>query len=282
MRALRIQAIVDNYSRPAEDKLATEAGLSYWIEYGEENFLFDTGDGEAIQKNMPILKRNRESIDSIILSHGHYDHTGGLGWVLCGNKEAEIFAKTTVANTLWSERITGFALAGMNEQVALEAADRFHYFEEVLEIAPDFFLIPKASDRYPRPESSKFLWEGNEGELQPDSFDHECFIVVRREAGLIVITGCSHQGVTNMVDQAMILFPDEPVLHVLGGFHLQGRKPDFHEKEETIDAVGEYLKAQVARTIYTGHCTGLPAFERLQEKVGDQVQYFYAGDILEL
>lgn len=282
MRTLRIQAIVDNYARPTEENLATEAGLSYWIEYGDENFLFDTGDGQAIQANMPALKRKIESIDSIILSHGHYDHTGGLGWVLGENQTAKIYAKTTVAKTLWSERITGFALAGMDQQVALAAADRFHYFDEVFEIAPDFFLIPKAGDRYPQPESSKFLWEGDEGNLQPDSFDHECFLVVKREEGLIVITGCSHQGVANIVDQAKNVFPNRPVLHVIGGFHLQGRKPDFHESQETIDFVGQYLQEEVSKTIYTGHCTGLPAFKRLQEQVGDQVQYFYAGDTLEL
>ena len=282
MRDLKIQAIVDNHRRPETELLATEAGLSYWIDYGEKSFLFDTGDGEAIQRNLPALKRDLESIDSIILSHGHYDHTGGLAWVLRGNQRAEIYAKTTVAKPLWSERVTGFATAGMSQEAASLAVDRFHYFESVIEIAPDFFLIPKASECYPRPASSKFLWEGNEGNLQPDSFDHECFIVVKRANGLIVITGCSHQGVSNMVDQAKRLFPDQPVLHVIGGFHLQGRKPDFHERQETIDAVGEYLQENTVQTVYTGHCTGLPAFARLQEKLGDQVQYFYAGDILEL
>lgn len=281
MRDLKIQAIVDNCTRDAEDRLATEAGLSYWIEYGEKSFLFDTGDGEAIQRNLPALKRDLESIDSIILSHGHYDHTGGLAWVLRENQRAGIYAKTTVAKLLWVERITGFATAGMSLEASSLAADRFHYFEEVIEIAPDFFLIPKASECYPRPESSKFLWEGKEKNLLPDSFDHECFIVVKRTNGLIVITGCSHQGVSNMVDQAKRLFPDQPVLHVIGGFHLQGRKPDFHEREEVIDGVGRYLKENTTQTIYTGHCTGLPAFARLQEKLGDQLQYFYAGDTLE-
>ena len=282
MIAFKIQAIVDNCTRPAKEPLATEAGLSYWIEYGDQNLLFDTGHKEAIKKNLPLLKRDLKQIDGIILSHGHYDHTGGMAWVLKErNKDIPIYAKASVTDPVWSERISGIAYAGTDPEIVSAIQKNLHAIESVEEIMPGFFLVPKASERYPQPESSKFLFEGEEGQFRPDSFTNECFVVVQRAKGIVVLSGCSHQGIANIVDKAQTLFPDQPVLSVIGGFHLQGRKPDFKEKPETIDAVAQLLQTRVAGTIHTGHCTSVPGFERLQLTLGDQVEYFYAGDVLD-
>ncbi|BES64136.1 MBL fold metallo-hydrolase [Gottschalkiaceae bacterium SANA] len=283
MIAFRIQAIVDNCTRPAKEPLATEAGLSYWIEYGDKNLLFDTGHKEAIQKNLPLLNRKLNQIDGIILSHGHYDHTGGMTWVMEElNKDIPIYAKASVTDPVWSERITGMAYAGTDPEILAPIQKNLHAIESVEEIMPGFFLVPRASQRFPQPESSKFLFEGEEGHLLPDSFRNECFVVVQRPEGIVVLSGCSHQGIANIVDKAQTLFPNQPVVSVIGGFHLQGRKPDFKERPETIDAVARFLQRQVVGTIHTGHCTSVPGFERLQTILGDQVDYFYAGDVLEL
>lgn len=282
MKKLRIQVVVDNLVRSDSEGLATEAGLSYWIEYGEQSFLFDTGEGDAIKINIPLLQRKLNQIDGIILSHGHHDHLGGMDWVLEQmERDVPVYAKASVTDPIWSERITGMAYAGVKPELIAPIQAQLKAIEEVEEIAPDFFLIPKASERYPKPASSKFLYEGEEDQLRPDSFSHECFLVIRRSEGLIVVSGCSHQGIANMVERAKELFPSLPVLSVIGGFHLQGRKPDFEEKPEAIDAVAQYLKKYVTGTIYTGHCTSVPGFERLKMKLDEQVQYFYTGEVLD-
>lgn len=281
MRALRIQSIVDNEVRKGVEGLATEAGLSYWIEYGDRIFLFDAGEGDAIRVNFPILKRHLSDVNGVIISHGHHDHLGGMDWVLENvNPEIPIYAKASVTDPIWSERSTGMAYAGVKPELIKPLQARLQAIEKVEEIEPGFYLVPQASRRYPQPGSSQFLFEGREDEMRPDSFAHECFIVIRRSEGLVVISGCSHQGIANMVDRAKDLFPGEAVASVVGGFHLQGRKPDFEEKSETIEQVARYLKKEVAGTVYTGHCTSVPGFLGLQKVLGDQVQYFYGGDLL--
>jgi len=281
MSALKIQAIVDNELRQGTQGLATEAGLSYWIEYMGRTFLFDAGEGDAIRVNLPKLQKTLQDVDGVIISHGHHDHLGGMDWVLEQvNPSVPIYAKDSVTDPIWSNRATGMAYAGVKPELVKPIQARLHAVEAVEEIEPGFFLVARASDRYPQPGSSQFLFEGQEGSLHLDSFAHECFIVVRLEEGLVVISGCSHQGIANMVDRAQDLFPGEPVVSVIGGFHLQGRKPDFEESQETIETVANYLREQVTGTIYTGHCTSLPGFEGLQKILKDQVQYFYTGDIL--
>lgn len=281
MKTLKIQAIVDNELRNGTEGLATEAGLSYWIEYKDRVFLFDAGEGDAIRVNLPKLNRSLKDVDGVIISHGHHDHLGGMDWVLEGmESNVPIYAKASVTDPIWSNRASGMAYAGVKADLIEPIQARLHAIDAVEEIEPGFFLVPQASNRYPQPGSSQFLFEGEEGALRLDTFAHECFIVIRMEAGLVVISGCSHQGIANMVDRAKELFPGEPVLSVIGGFHLQGRKPDFEESQETIQAVADYLKDQVAGTVYTGHCTSMPGFEGLKEVMGDQVKYFYTGDIL--
>lgn len=281
MSVLTIQAIVDNEASKKTEGLATEAGLSYWIEYKNRTYLFDAGEGEAIRANLPKLQKTLKDVDGLIISHGHHDHLGGMDWVLEQvNPSVPIYAKASVTDPVWSNRATGIAYAGVKPELIEPIQARLHAVESVEEIEPGFFLVPRASNRYPQPGSSQFLFEGKEGDLRPDSFSHECFIIVRLQEGLVVVSGCSHQGIANMVDRAQELFPGEPVVSVIGGFHLQGRKPDYEESEEMIESLAMYLKEQVSGSIYTGHCTSLSGFEGLKRVLADQVQYFYMGDLL--
>jgi len=154
-------------------------------------------------------------------------------------------------------------------------AERIIYIEESQEVAPGLHLITPMPATYPKPHGDHRLKMRFKGETKPDTFAHEMVTVVEGDAGLVILTGCAHNGVLNMIEATRQALPGKPILAVIGGFHLH------HEDAARIREVGKALLAWDIPHIFTGHCTCDEAIETLADVLGDRLKPLYTGLVME-
>jgi len=209
---LKLTILYDNY--PFNKKLQTDWGFSCFIDTGQNKILFDTGDnGEILINNMKKLDVDPKIIDTVFLSHLHHDHTGGLKDFLNVNSKVNVYFPQSFP----LELITLIKESGANP---IPVSD----FTEIL---PDVFTT---------------------GEIQ--AAIPEQSIVIRRPNELIIITGCAHPGIVNIVQKIKDKFPDELIYLVLGGFHL------LRSSVEEITDVIQKMCGMVVLSVAPTHCSG--------------------------
>ena len=168
---------------------------------------------------------------------------------------------------------------GIDKALLNKASGRFSFINKTTEIRPNIFIITSLSHKYEQPKGNKYLFTDSGDGCKPDTFDHELLLVIKEDDGLIVFTGCAHSGVLNMIETAIELFPNTRIKAVVGGFHLVGL-PLFNSiggTKKDIEAIGETMLTYPIDKLYTGHCTGMKAYEILKGVLGDYLEYFPTG-----
>lgn len=272
---MRIHVLLENTTD--RDDIKTEHGLSLYIETETHRILFDMGVSQAYAENAETMGIDLTETDIAVVSHGHGDHGGGLSNFLHQNRTAPVYLQKTAFCPLYyrkpdddNENLSVIGLnpaLGSHPQLNLIEGD--HTIEEGLEI------LTGVDHCSPLPGANEGLLMGKEGVLLPDDFIHEQNLLIRENGKSLLLTGCSHHGIVNIVNDYHQRYGDFPDV-VIGGFHLILSK-DFDERtqKETED-VGAYLR-KTPTTYYTGHCTGKAPFEALRDMLGDQVHHFRAG-----
>jgi len=136
-----------------------------------------------------------------------------------------------------------------------------------------------AAGHHPAPSSGRRQWQASDGNLILDDFAHELVLILIEHDGLVVFTGCSHQGILNMVEAVTRAFPGSPLKAVFGGFHLV-ILPTFNfmaGSREEIRGIGTRMLEYPLECVYTGHCTGSHAFEVLKGAMGKKLEYIATG-----
>lgn len=246
--------------------------------------LFDAGQyGEAVVHNAKILGIDLASIEAIALSHHHYDHTGGLREVLdaVGKKipvigHVELFRPSIYARGDNIRLDIGIPYR-RNELESLGA--KFLLLRNSLEIAPGIYWLGEIPREYPdlAPGLPGNYTINDEGELVPHSLRDDTGLAVSVEGyGLVVIGGCSHSGIVNIVNYASRLLGDTPRL-VTGGFHMMSMS------EEKIREAGRILQSRLGvEEIHAGHCTGLKAECILREIYREKFNKIHTGYVIEI
>ena len=139
------------------------------------------------------------------------------------------------------------------------------------EVAPGLHLLTAIPDQYPQSEGDLRLQVLTDDGLKPDRFEHEAVTVVEDVEGLVVLTGCGHHGLLNMLAAVRQAFPDKPIRAVVGGFHLH------HEDPEAVLDISQRLVQADIPAIVSGHCTGKKALKLLEETLGDRFQKLHTG-----
>ncbi len=247
--------------------LVAEHGLSIYIETGNQKILFDTGQTGLFLQNAHKLGVAIEDIDSLVLSHGHYDHTGGLYPFLKRNNKARVFAKKDIFTPKYHgpNRFIGTL---RNEKLL---KDRLIYIETITEIADGVFIMPDIIIHNSLDTHFKGMYRKTGNEFVPDDFEDELFLVLKQNKQINIVTACSHRGITNICTTATEHFK-LPVGLILGGFHTKNCTEDQYQQ------ITNYFRQLQPQSIGVCHCTGVEKYADLRNDLNFNVFYNFTGN----
>ena len=283
---MKITALLENDRLPHRPDLRAEHGVSLHITWGDRSILFDTGASDAFAENAGQLGVSIADVTHAVLSHYHYDHGGGLERFFAENDHAPLFLRPPPAGQGFGRVLGGLITKPVDiDRALLDAhAARLVHVEHRQELAPGAVLLTDIGRAHPLPPGNQRLFLKVNGAFVPDPFEHELLLVLVQDSGLVVLTGCSHRGILNMVDAVMDAFPDTPIRALLGGFHLIGLPVvnTMAGSREEVAEIGRRLAYRKIERIYTFHCTGPKAYRVLHDVLGDRLAPFPTGSTLEL
>jgi len=264
--SISITLIVDN---DAPDGLVFEHGFAAWIDAKEECFLFDTGQGEALVPNARALGFDLDRASALILSHGHYDHTGALPEFLAANRHAPVIhgpGATIRRYSCHPEQAP--RQIGMADAV-LQAIEQLPPERHTVLDAPRY-LRPGIGITGPVPRYSAFEDTGgpfflDAGKTRPDLIEDDLSLWFETTEGLVILTGCCHSGIVNTVRHAQRVSGLTRIHGIIGGLHLLNAGP------ERLQATLEFLHECAPDFLLPCHCTGAQVIERLRLEFGEAV-----------
>jgi len=239
--------------------LRAEHGLALWIEWGSRRILFDTGQGLVLFQNADELGIDLGTADAVVLSHGHYDHTGGVAQVLARAESADVYAHPAALNDRYAagggaENLRSIGMSDADWR-ALEESGRLVPVTGPTEVFDGFFLtgpIPRVTGFE---DSGGVFFTDPEGR-EPDLFPDDQAAYFASDDGVSVVLGCSHAGVVNTLLFIQSLTDNRPLSLVLGGTHLGAAS------EERLDRTIEELRRLAPMQLVPIHCTGSRAAAR--------------------
>ena len=257
---IKITTLVEN--SPGEHLgLRPEHGLSFFIEKDGNKILFDTGQSGAFLENAAQLKKNLADVDYVVLSHGHYDHSGGLRALVDITSVFKLIVGEGFFNEKYGYKNNFCEYLGNNFDRWFLDQNKIQYQfveENLTEIIPDVFVV----SRFPRVHKDEVInprfkiLEG--GVLQPDAFNDEVLLVIDSSRGLVVVFGCAHPGMKNMLDYTAKLL-NRPIFAILGGTHLM------EANEQSLAISLKYLQNDDLQVLGVSHCTGKTVMGRLAD-----------------
>ena len=254
---MKIVTLMENTA--CRDYLSFEHGLSLYLETETHKILFDAGQSAAFAENAEKLGVDLQDVDFAVLSHGHYDHGGGLGCFLEINETAPVY----VSQYAFEPHYGANGYIGLD--FGLQSSDRIRYVAEETVLAKGITLCQLKAVPM---DTAGLLVEENSVK-KPDDFRHEQYLLIEEKGKRILISGCSHKGILQIAEAFR---PDI----LIGGFHFMKIT-----EEETLKNAAEKLLTYDT-VYYTGHCTGQKQYDYLKAVMGDKLHYIAAGTVLEL
>lgn len=262
---MKITALLENTTK--REDMEIEHGLSLYIETDTYKILFDMGQTDLFAKNAATLGVDLAKVDFGILSHGHYDHGGGLKTFLSLNTTAPVYMSPFAFEPHFNATDNYIGLDTSLQTTEVESR-RIRSIDDAVTLAPGLTLFScnSRSLAYPMEHSGLTVSEGKSH--VPDDFRHEVYLLVEENHKKILISGCSHKGILNIMEW---FSPDI----LVGGFHFMKIQPG-----EALDEAARQLNRYSAR-YYTGHCTGECQFDYLKERM-ENLEYLWCGRTIEL
>lgn len=264
MSTCTITTLVDNvvYGQG----LVAEHGFSVCIEYNGARVLFDTGQTDTFAVNAHALGIDLAEIDACVISHGHYDHTGGLASFCRLNKHAPIYihAQAWLPKTNAQKKVIGIPDAHTIPKERCVSNDMPY------QVAENIYCMPAACITNEDDTHKKGFYREENGVMVDDDFSDEQSLVIIKNEHLHIISGCSHRGITNIITAAKVYFK-LPVGLVSGGMHLR------NESVPCIEQLCVILNSMEIQRVGVGHCTGIEAYSTIQQKLTREVFYNSVG-----
>lgn len=273
----RISILCDNTVGPVAGTLG-EHGFAALVEYPGGALLFDTGQGATLLTNAQRMNKDLHRVETVVLSHGHYDHSGGLLPLLrtCGPKR--VLAHPALFAPRYRVKDTGEAIAigiPYTEEYLLGQGARFDFSQGPREVAKGMLLTGEVPRRTEFETGDRGLYSDPAKE-HVDPLPDDQSLVIRGERGLTILLGCCHAGLVNTIEAARQLTDESEVYAVVGGTHLGFCTGD--QLEQTIQTLRRYR----VRKICAGHCTGFAAAARLAHEFPGVFQPIAVGYCLEV
>lgn len=256
-------------------------GLSLYAETANHKLLFDMGPNTVFADNAKVLGVDLTAVDTAVLSHGHYDHAGGLAAFLAKNPKAKIYLHKAALGAYYAvDPGQTPEFIGVPE-AAKQYEDRFVLTGDELVIDETLQLFSDVKTADYRSHANDKLREKQGEEYPMDRFLHEQNLLITEGGKAVLLGGCAHRGIVNILRRAEELLGRAPDA-VFAGFHLYNPGTGEPEPRELIEAVGRELAARKDTVYYTGHCTGHEAYAILKEQLGDRVQPMTGGAVYEI
>ena len=260
---MKITILTDNVTD--RENLETEHGFSCFVENGNRKILFDTGQSDIFIRNAEKLGIDLSEADLLIISHGHYDHTDGMAGFLKINQNARIL----IHPEAFRDKYHNSKYIGINRDIYIPEKRMIRPFRPGA-IGNNFYIMDSWDmEKVDEPQFEDF-YTVHDGNTVPDLFRDEIYLVELSAPGLNLITGCSHQGIVNILRKAKRTFKI-PVNSVCGGFHLK------YSGTESAERTGKLLAEENMNKLITGHCTGYENFEMLRDSMLPDLEYGFAG-----
>lgn len=265
---MKVTCIVDNHV--LHGALWGEHGFACLVESGGRRLLFDTGGGrEVLQHNLAALKVDAGGLDGIALSHGHLDHTGGLLPLAPSLRRVPLWAHPEAFGPKLNSR-TGEAIGIGDRRSDLEPYLDLRLSEEAAETLPGVWTTGEIRERpYFEGRGAGHSIRGGDDCL-PDPCHDDLSLVLQAPDGLVLLCGCAHAGLLNILEQVRGRYR-APLLAVVGGTHLGGLT------EAQLGQVSDYLRAAGSPLLYLSHCTGFRATAHMARAFPEHIRPFGAG-----
>ncbi len=270
---VKISILADNN---AKGQCLAEWGLSVLVETGKERILFDTGSSFVATHNASLMGISLRPLSAIVLSHGHYDHTGGLSGILKQTGKTMVIGHPSLFNPKYANlggknppEYIGMPISQESMQKAgatLVLTREPHRFSDEVTTSGEIPL----STGFEMPD--RRLLEIKAGVSYPDQVLDDLALVINTDAGLVIVAGCAHRGIVNTVKHARNLSSNGKVAAIIGGFHL------YNADKKQIIQTANYLAEIKPNAVYAGHCTGFEACCCLKEVLGGAFNPLASGD----
>lgn len=315
---MKIITLIENTTR--DESLFCEHGLSIYIETPNHKLLVDAGSSDKVLANADALGVDLTQVDTLILSHGHYDHSGGILPFTTRNNTAKIYMQQTATLDYMSASKGNLHYIGIDKKI-LElpqlrliggtapdstasdstvsdstasdstasdstASDSTAPYGTALDSTAPYILdeeihiFSNITGNRLSPNGNKVLKEQVDGQLIQDSFRHEECVAVFAEGKKLLFSGCAHNGIINILDRYREIYGTDPD-YLFSGFHMMKDNPYTEEDIAIIRGTAEELK-KTHTICYSGHCTSQAGFDILKEMMGDQLQYMHSGSVVEI
>jgi 7,8-dihydropterin-6-yl-methyl-4-(beta-D-ribofuranosyl)aminobenzene 5'-phosphate synthase len=270
---IKITILVDNQ---AGEGLAAEHGLSLFIEAGKRRVLFDTGQGNALSANAEKLGIDLSKIDSLVISHGHYDHAGGISLIQSVAPGIDIYCHPGTVLPRYGAGDAESRPLGMPGP-ALAALNRFP-LEKIHWANSALFLSGWIGLTGPIPRETEFEDTGERFFLdpaghRPDLIADDMALWINTPQGAVVCVGCSHAGLVNTLNYVCRLSGAAGIRAVIGGFHL------LLANDLRVGRTIDFLRSLSPELVVPCHCTGDRVVQSMKDSLGDRVSAGRSGAV---
>lgn len=290
---MKITVLIENSAGPKAE-LKPEFGLSLLIETRGTRILLDTGASGRFAVNAENMGVDLETVDWLVLSHGHYDHGGGLETFFQRNHHAKVILRRGAENLFYGSLVPGLPdflhrtglltrYIGLDTKVLGRFSDRIRWIDEDVDLAPNVRVMTTIPRIHALTEGNRYLLTHCKDRYIQDDFSHELLLVVEEDGEAVVFSGCAHNGILNMLEAARRDKPELSIRSVIGGFHLSlPHSEKMSAPKSEIRELARELGQQVTGEIHTGHCTGAEAFQVMRKELGEKLHALHTGNQFEV
>lgn len=254
--------------------LCFEHGLSFYAETEKHRLLLDTGASGDFIFNAEKLGIDLTKVDTLVLSHGHYDHTGGVMRFAEINPCAKIYMHKNAGGEYYNDYNSQHKYIGIDKRIL--SLPQLVLTEGSIQIDDELFLFSDIDCAGPIPLGNAILKKEKDGELVQDDFTHEQYLVIKSGQKTALLSGCAHRGILNILSYYGKLFGSYPD-YVVSGFHMMKKTPYGEADKALAEETAKALKATGAE-FFSGHCTGDEAMEILCGILGKKLTVMHSGD----
>lgn len=283
--SMRIINLVENENGAAGCEAAH--GLSFYVETPNHKILIDAGPSDVILRNAKVLEVDLTAVDTMILSHGHYDHSGGLLAFAQLNPKAKIYMQREATGEHYAfdnitedlkKNISLYRYIGIDKQVS--SLPQIVFLDGDLKIDNELLLFTVQKRNYELSSTNKRILIKKGDSYVQDNFEHEQYLVISCDNQSVLFSGCAHNGILNIMDEfhrKYNFFPSAAV----SGFHLM-KKSGYQEADREEERKIARKLTSYPTKFFTCHCTGIEPFDEMRSIMKNQLEYIKTGTIFDL